>query len=182
MEKRLVYINTCAPGPYCTLTQVIDAITGEILLEQRQDDVEHALNSGTNIAYTQAMVKRETTTDGNICLSVSTPDGFILSHWNSGKKKSRRGGRKSYVKLYPACLELAPPQQNCLIRLSPYLAVNGKLMDQKARRPLSAAKIFTIWECSRSQGYRLLQTLNKKGIITKCDGAFYLNRKYLARG
>lgn len=180
--KRLI-IRQTTPTPYRTTIEVIDPDSGEILFSKREDDIKAAFAAGEMFATAELTVVRDITEYGGEMRSVRIGDEVVCGGWNN-KQIRRRGGKKSYVKIFPDKFnELPDKMALALIRLAPFVRVDGYLNGpSNKRRANKAEDLFAIWGLAPSAGYEMLAALKERQIIVKDDGGFSLDKKTIGRG
>lgn len=180
--KRLI-IRQTTPTPYRTTIEVIDPDSGEVLFSKREDDIKAAFAAGEMFATAELTVVRDITEEGGEMRSVCLGDEVVCGGWRN-KRYRKRGGKKSYVKIYPERInELPNKMALAVIRLAPFVRVDGYLNGpSNKRRAKKAEDLFAIWGLSSSAGYEMLAALRERSLIVKDDGGFNLDKKLMGRG
>lgn len=181
MERRAnVIIRYSTPAPYRKLIEVIDSETGDILLSKREDDISGAFAAGEKFATAELTIVRDISDVGEV-RTVRYGEDIICGGWKD-RGTRRRGGNKSYVKLYPSRLnDLSDRLKLALVKLTPYVRVDGYINNSRGKRKaLKSEEIFAIWGVSHSTGYEMLSQLG--GVIEKTDEGFRLDKKLIGRG
>lgn len=177
-DLRTVYIHIRKPKAYRVITEVVDAESGELLLQKWQDDISAALAAGERVMHAEVCVTVEETPAGAVCHTISSEDGYCLPVF---QHKQKRVNQFRYVKLYfGRLLALAASEREALLMLAPYLRQDGRLM--RGRRPLDTAGLYELWGLRQSQGYQRLAALREKGALEKRKGGYYLSKEFLSRG
>lgn len=180
----LVDFEILHPSDFCVIYRATNTKTGEIVFERVEDNLGKALSAGLSEIDARVTIKKQETKYGAECYSISTPGGEIhLVGWKAGGRPPKRGGKKSYVKLNPDTVSSLPDELLApLVKLAPYIKVNGLLTDKKRRRRLSKNAVLSIWGYGINKGARIWGLMVDAGILYEQEEGFYLNRIYLSRG
>ena len=176
-------------NPYCRIINVLDQETGEILLSKTDGDVQAAFANGYNACATEVVISREMAETGReyrIVTDRTQAESVYCQGWygiHTGGQKKRVGGKKSYLKFYPDKMgELPNTVLLAALRLAPYANTQGCLKPRGRHNPLNAEAIANLLSLDKKRCYRLLQEMRTLGLISKLDGAYYLNKDFIGRG
>ena len=176
-------------NPYCRIINVLDLETGEILLSQTEGDVQAAFANGYNACAAEVVISRQMAETGGeyrIVTDRMQTERVYCQGWygnHTGGQKKRVGGKKSYIKFYPDKMGGLPnPVLLAALRLAPYVNTQGCLKPRGRHNPLDVDTISCLLSIDKKRCYRLLQEMRSFGLITKLDGAYYLNKDYIGRG
>lgn len=167
---------------FSTIYRVVDIDTGEVVFEREEDDANKLFTNGFEASKAYVTIRRQRLNDGRECTSVEQNGEIICVAWDKPYKR-RRGGKKSYVKVYPdVILGLKEEVTIALLRLSPYIMVDGTLKDIKRRRYLSKSQALAALGYGRDKAQRIWREMIDGEILTYADHIIRLNRQYIARG
>lgn len=168
---------------FSTIYRVLDIETGEVLFEREEENINKAFSGGLETVSGYMTVRRQIMADGRECRTVECNGDILCVGWNKPLKTRKRGGKKSYVKLYPDKIATLKDEViNGLIKLAPFIMPDGTLKDRKRRRYLSKTQALAALGFGRDKNRRLWQAMIDSGVLFIADGIIHIDREYLARG
>ena len=172
------------PRPWHNTVYIKDAETGEILFSIPKDNVAEAIKNG-DWARAEAVFDVTERSDGVKLFTVREMHGdYGIGTYGDKRPPRKRGGKKSYVKLYPnEILELNEREQLALLAVVPFLMPDGSLK-KKWGKTMGATEVALLLarDGSERTGWSILKTLREKGVIYDDDGIPKLHRKFIGRG
>ena len=168
---------------FSTIYRVLDIETGEVLYEREEENANKAFDSGLNATSAYVTIRRQVMDDGRECKTVEQNGEIICVSWNKPFKVRKRGGEKSYVKLYPEAMSCLKDEViSGLVKLTPFIMPDGTLKDRKRRRYLTKQQALAALGFGRDKGRRIWQSMVDSGAVQYADSIIRIDRQYLARG
>ena len=127
---------------------MVDAESGEVLLQKWEDDIAQALAAGEKSMQATFRITVDEREDGTACChTFATEDGYLEAVWK--KPRRRRAQRYRFVMLYfEKVLALGPRERESLLQIAPNIRRDGKLM--RGVRALDAEGLADLWQVGRS--------------------------------
>ncbi|MEG1660901.1 MAG: hypothetical protein RR332_00155 [Clostridiales bacterium] len=125
------------------------------MFTKTEDDIDLAFAAGENYATAELTIIRNVADNGAEFRAAYSSSDYILGGWLGRHKGIRkRGGRKSYVKLYPAkIIDMPDNMAVALLRLSPYVRADGYLSNGNGKRKAkNISEIFSLLRVSKTRG------------------------------
>ena len=177
---RSVYFRERKPLPYRRIVEVVDAESGEVLLQKWEDDIAQALAAGEKSMQATFRITVDEREDGTACChTFATEDGYLEAVWK--KPRRRRAQRYRFVMLYfEKVLALGPRERESLLQIAPNMRRDGRLM--QGARALDAEGLADLWQVGRSAAYERISALKAAGALEKREDGYWVSKDFLRRG